>query len=220
MRKMHRPPLNFDDVVIDWRTVGLFQTNSFLVICAKTKEAVLVDSCGEFEVLKAMIESHEGVKLRYLLQTHAHLDHVAALAEMREWTQAPIVLHPEEMPLYEAVPMQCRLFGLPQIPSPPAPDQWVQEGDEISFGELTAKVVFTPGHTPGGITFEIGNHLFVGDTLFQGSIGRTDLPGGDYPTLMESLQRLLVYSDDALVFSGHGPVTTIGREREFNPFLS
>lgn len=219
MRKIHHPPLRFEDVVIDWRTVGMFQTNSFLVICEKTREAVLVDSSGEFNVLKDMIESHKDVKVRYLLQTHAHLDHVAALAEMKEWTQAPIVLHREEMPLYEAVPMQCRLFGLPQIPSPPPPDQWVEEGDEITFGELSAKAVFTPGHTPGGTTFVIAGHLFVGDTLFQGSIGRTDLPGGDYATLMESLQRLMTWSDETLVFSGHGAVTTIGRERQFNPFL-
>lgn len=220
MRKIHRPPLRFDRVVVDWRTVGLFQTNSFLVICENTREAAIVDSCGEFDVLQAMIASHEGINVRYLLQTHAHLDHVAALAEMKAWSQAPIVLHPEEAPLYEAVPMQCRLFGLPEIASPPAPDRWVREGDTLPLGDLTIQVIETPGHTPGGISFEIAEHLFVGDTLFQGSIGRSDLPGGNSATLMRSLHRLITWPEQTLVFSGHGPVTTIGRERDHNPFLS
>ena len=219
MRGRWKAPIQEERYLIDWRTVGMFQTNSFLVACPKTREGVLIDASGEFPVLKEMITSH-GVTIRYLLQTHAHLDHVAALAEMKAWTGAPIVIHKDEMPLYEAVPMQCRLFGLPAMSSPPPPDIFLHEGDTFDFGELSARAIMTPGHTPGGVTFAIAEHLFVGDTLFQGSIGRTDLPGGDMLTLLNSIQgQLLTWPDETLVFSGHGFVTTIGNERRTNPFL-
>ena len=212
------PPIKTDDILIDWRTVGLFSTNSFLIVCQKTKAAALVDAAGDAEVLLEMIEAHD-VTIQYLLQTHAHLDHVAALDQLKKATNAPILLHRDELQLYENVEMQCSLFGLPPVPSPPPPDRFVVEGEQFKIGELEVKVYETPGHTPGGISFSISRYLFSGDSLFAGSIGRTDLPGGDTNTLMASLQRFLTFSNDTMVFSGHGPVTTIGQERKFNPFL-
>jgi len=215
-------PIQTDDIVIDWRTVGAFMTNSHVVICPKTKEAALIDGAGEAPVLQEMMESH-GVVPKYYLQTHAHLDHVAALGELKAWHDAPIVLHREEEMLYDNVAMQCRLFGLPALPNPPAVGQWIAEGDEIQVGALTAKVLETPGHTPGGVSFlfsgEWGQYIFSGDTLFAGSIGRVDLPGADPMAMKASLQRLLALPDETEVFTGHGPPTTIGAERRSNPYL-
>lgn len=212
------PPHQTETLLIDWRTVGPFMTNSFLVMCQKTKEAVIVDSSAEGEVLQQMIKAH-GADVRYLLQTHAHLDHVGALGFLKDLTGAPILIHEAEMPLYDSVPMQCQLFGLPPMDVPPAPDKMIAEGDRITFGELEAVVIETPGHTPGGISFLLDGFLFGGDTLFAGSIGRTDLPGGDHAVLMRSLQTLTELPEETLVFSGHGPVTSIGREKQYNPFL-
>mgnify|MGYP000509780126 CR=1 FL=1 len=220
--KTPKTPIKNDKVIIDTRTVGPFAANSYLIACADTKEGALIDACDNFPALKEMIEAH-GITLKYLLQTHAHLDHVAALKEMKEWSDAPILLHPAEKELYDNIPMQCRLFGLPPFPSPPAPDQWIQGGEELKLGNLTIHYIDTPGHSPGSITFQVKadkEYLFAGDTLFEGSIGRTDLPGGSYGVLMNSLQILLQSPDDTVVLSGHGGLTTIGKERKTNPFLS
>ncbi|MEM1007854.1 MAG: MBL fold metallo-hydrolase [Myxococcota bacterium] len=215
---MLKTPFEHAGYLIDQRTVGPFQTNSFLMLCTQTREAVLIDSCAEFTVLKAMIETHDA-EIVALLQTHAHLDHVGALAEMQDWTDAPIFLHPHEQPLYEALPMQCELFGLPKMPTPPPYDHPLHEGEEITFGHCTLRVLETPGHTPGGVTFVTERLALVGDTLFASSIGRSDLPGGDASVLMQSLQRLMELDDDTVVCAGHGPLTTIGQERTHNPFL-
>lgn len=216
-------PFKKDNIWIDWRTVGLFATNSHLVICPHTKEAVLVDGSGDFPVLRKMFEAYEDLKIKYYLQTHAHLDHVAALDDLFSWHEAPILLHKEEEMLYNNVPMQCQLFGLPPMPTPPPVGQWIKEGDTLTCGQLTIKVIETPGHTPGGVTFmiETGGEtfMFCGDTLFAGGIGRTDLPGGDTATLFQSLERLQTYPDETFVFTGHGPATTIGQESRSNPFL-
>lgn len=215
-------PFRNKDIVIDWRTVGAFMTNSHLLVCPHTKEAALFDASGEAPKLRSMIEEQE-CQFKYYFQTHAHLDHVAALSELKAWNAAPILLHPEENMLYDNLPMQCQLFGLPPLPTPPPVDQWIKEGDVFQVGALTVRVWDTPGHTPGGVSFLVDtddqHFLFSGDTLFAGSIGRTDLPGGDMRTLQTSLKRLLTLPDDTFVFTGHGPPTTIGRERQSNPFL-
>lgn len=212
-------PIKTDEIIVDWRTVGPFMTNSFLVACPKTREAALVDASAQADTLLEMIAEHD-VTIRLLLQTHAHLDHVGALAKMKEVTEAPIWIHEDEMELYDNVPMQCRLFGLPSLPSPPPPDRMIKEGETFTIGALSCEVLETPGHTPGGVSFQVNDtYLFSGDTLFAGSIGRHDLPGGDLQVLMRSLRRLCELPDDTLVFSGHGPVTSIGHEKKYNPFL-
>lgn len=212
------PPFETATQRIDWRTVGPFQTNSYLLLCKKTGEAAIIDACDEADELLAMIEAHKA-KVVWLLQTHGHLDHVAALDDLKKATGAPIVLHAAEVPLYEQVEMQYRLFGLPPRPSPPPPDRFVVEGETLQVGELSIRVLETPGHTPGGISFLAEQTLFSGDTLFQSSIGRSDLPGGDHRVLMRSLQRLVRLDPATEVFPGHGPPTTIEREARFNPFL-
>ncbi len=212
-------PIVHEHWLVDRRTVGPFLTHSHLVVCRKTKKAVLVDACAEFNVLKSMVEEHDA-ELVYLLQTHAHLDHVGALTEMKEWSQAPIAIHREEMSLYEQLPMQCRLFGLPNMSSPPAPDVWLNEGDRLEVGELSFEVLSTPGHTPGGVTFRVGDELlFVGDSLFAGSIGRTDLPGGNLNQLLASIQQFRKLPSGIRVLPGHGNSTTLEREFQYNPFL-
>lgn len=215
-------PYTNDTVLIDWRTVGPFMTNSHVIVCTETKEAALVDASGDAPVLKEMLSKH-GIQIKYYLQTHAHLDHVAALDELKTWHDAPIVLHKEESDLYDNVEMQCRMFGLRPFPSPPPVDQWVDDGDTINFGTLQAQVLFTPGHTPGGISFffDTGEqtYLFSGDTLFAGSIGRTDLPGGDMRVLQQSLKKLMKLPPQTLIFTGHGPPTTLRDELRSNPFL-
>lgn len=217
---MVQNPIETDSLIIDWRTVGPFATNSYFVMCKETKEAALIDACDRASELQAMIKRHGG-NLKYLLQTHAHLDHVAALPEMKElWPDAPIVLHPEEKMLYDNVDQQCRMFGLPPFPSPPPVDQWMKDGEEVTLGKHTFKAIFTPGHSPGSLTFWIDNDfLFAGDVLFAGSIGRTDLPGGSMKVLLDSIKRLMDDVGEAQVFPGHGPPTTLSQEQQHNPFL-
>ncbi|TNE46818.1 MAG: MBL fold metallo-hydrolase [Deltaproteobacteria bacterium] len=217
---MVQSPIETDALIIDWREVGPFAANSYLVVCKATKEAVLIDGCDRAPTLQAMINKHDA-NLKYLLQTHAHLDHVAALPELKElWPDAPIVLHRDEKMLYDNVEQQCRMFGLPPFPPPPPVDQWMEDGEEIAFGELKAKAYLTPGHSPGSLTFQIAEkYLFAGDVLFAGSIGRTDLPGGSMKVLLGSIKRLLREVGDGQVFPGHGPPTTLSHEEKYNPFL-
>jgi glyoxylase-like metal-dependent hydrolase (beta-lactamase superfamily II) len=207
-------------MTIRFAPLGLFATNCFVVRCAETGACAIVDSCADFEVIEAMVDAGGG-NVALLLQTHAHIDHVAALGETKAAYGAPIVIHTDEMPLYDVAPMQGAMFGIHTDPLPP-PDRFVEEGQSVTLGSLTAKVLLTPGHTPGGICFwfEDQNVVFSGDLLFAGSIGRTDLPGGDTPTIMRSLRRIVTdVPDDTLVLSGHGPQTSIGREKAHNPFV-
>ncbi len=206
-------------LIIDWRTVGPFAANSYLVVCKETREAVLVDACDEAPVLQQMIETHDAT-LKILLQTHAHLDHVAALADLKKWSSAPIYLHPDEKMLYDNVEQQCSLFGLPPFPSPPPVDHWMEDHEVISFGNLQIRTILTPGHSPGSITFHMDDFLFAGDVLFMGSVGRTDLPGGSMKVLLKSIQRLIQDVEKASVFPGHGPPTELAREAKTNPFLA
>ncbi len=201
-------------------TVGLFAENSYFVVDEASNEAVAIDPGDEAPRLLEMI-SNRGWNVRWILNTHAHLDHVGAVAAIKDATGAPFHLHERENELLEQLPLQAAMFGV-SPPPVPAVDAPLTEGDVFSFGKepIEIRVFETPGHSPGGVSFDIGGVLIVGDTLFAGSIGRTDLPGGDGPTLMRSIrERLLVYPDETRVYAGHGPPTTIGAERRSNPFL-
>ena len=163
--------------------------------------------------------------MKYILLTHAHIDHVTGVAEAVRALKAPVYLHRDDLFLYDAVPQQAAMFGLP-VPSVPAIEHFFDLQTSLAFGDLEVKVHHTPGHCPGGVCLQVGpsgqpgRDLFVGDTLFAGSIGRTDLPGGDYETLMHSIKAVLfALGDDAAVYPGHGPATTIGQERKTNPFV-
>lgn len=201
--------------------LGVVQTNCFVIGCTETGVGAVVDCSAQPEAIKAMIAHDPSPNVEHLLQTHAHIDHVVALGPIKASTQAPIYLHKADLWLYEAAPMQSQMLGLPAIPPLPAPDVFLEEGDTVTVGALTAEVLLLPGHTPGSICFwfKAQQVLFSGDVLFAGSIGRTDLPGGDWDTMRASLKRIMTLPDETLVLSGHGPATTIGRERGSNPFL-
>jgi glyoxylase-like metal-dependent hydrolase (beta-lactamase superfamily II) len=211
-------------VLLHTAAVAPFYKNGFLVTCEDTREALLIDPGDEVEELLAASRS-AGTKVKAVLLTHAHLDHITGVGRVKAALDVPVWLHPDDQFLYDAIVEQGRMFGLHVEPQPPV-DAHYSPGTPLNFGRYQVDVHHTPGHCPGGVCLAIGRpdetrrDLFVGDTLFAGSIGRTDLPGGDYQTLIHSIQTVLfAFPDDAVVYSGHGPVTTIGRERQTNPFL-
>lgn len=201
-----------------------FYKNGFLVGCEQTREAAVIDPGDEIEEVVAAVKE-AGLSVTRILLTHAHLDHVTGVARAKEVFGAPVYLHAADLPLYEGVVQQGRMFGLRVEPQPPV-DHFYAPSDAIRFGRYEVHAHHTPGHCPGGVCLQVGEagqpglDLFVGDTLFAGSIGRTDLPGGDYDTLIRSITSVLfAFGDDARVYPGHGEPTTIGRERRTNPFL-
>jgi glyoxylase-like metal-dependent hydrolase (beta-lactamase superfamily II) len=210
-------------MILEVRAVGPFYKNGFLVACPRTRQGVLIDPGDEVADLVAAARRCDAAVTAVLL-THAHADHVSGVAAAKDAFGAPVYLHREDLFLYNAAVQQGAMFGL-HVAQPPPVDLHY-EGPPIRFGDLEARVHHTPGHCPGGVCLQIGpageagEHLFVGDTLFAGSIGRTDLPGGSYPVLMRSITGVLFpLGDDRIVHPGHGPDTTIGRERTTNPFV-
>jgi glyoxylase-like metal-dependent hydrolase (beta-lactamase superfamily II) len=201
-----------------------FYKNGFVVGCETTREAVVIDPGDEIEALVRQVDERK-LTVRHVLLTHAHLDHITGVARAREAFGAPVHLHEADLPLYDAVVQQGMMFGL-QVNRQPRPDRFYRDDEVVRFGGMAVRVHHTPGHSPGGVCLQVGSSdeagldLFVGDTLFAGSIGRTDLPGGDYDTLIRSIREVLfAFADEARVYPGHGEPTTIGRERATNPFL-
>lgn len=205
-------------MIIKKLEVGPIMANCFILGCESTKEAVVIDPGDDSDrILMELAKSELNVK--YLINTHGHFDHVGANKRMKEVTGAKLAIHPEDEPMFKELSHSASMFGLTAQNSPPA-DILLKHGDEISFGEINLKVIHTPGHSKGGICLYTKGHLFSGDTLFAGSIGRTDLPGGDYDTLISSIKNNLLSLDDkTIVYTGHGPETTLGDEKRSNPFL-
>jgi len=209
-------------MILESAADGPFMKNGYVLGCERTREAVYIDPGDEVEQLLAFI-AREQLVVSHLLLTHAHVDHVSGLARAKRELGAPIYLHRDDLPLYKDAVQHGMLFGM-RIEEPPPVDRFY-DSSVITFGDHQVSVHHTPGHCPGGVCLAVTPSdeptcLFVGDTLFAGSIGRTDLPGGDYETLMKSITEVLFpFGDEALVFSGHGPETTIGRERTTNPFV-
>ncbi len=199
--------------------VGPLQVNCFILADEKTKDAVVIDPGDDArDILKVINE--KGLKVKYIVNTHAHFDHVGANKAVKEATGAELLLHEADLPVLATVSHQSRSFGMKPVASPPA-DRYVKHGDVITAGEVSLKVLHTPGHSPGGISLLEQGMVFTGDALFAGSIGRTDFPGGDLLTLLRSIKtNLMTLPDDTKVFSGHGPASTIGEERRENPFLN
>jgi hydroxyacylglutathione hydrolase len=212
-------------IIIESQAVGPFHKNGFVVACPRTREGVIIDPGDEIAGLLEFVTA-EKLKIRHILLTHAHVDHVTGVAAAKQALGVPVHLHRDDLFLYERTVEQGRHFGLIVDQAPPPIDAFYAAGESIEFGDFVARPHHTPGHCPGGVCLEVarqserGLDLFVGDTLFAGSIGRTDLPGGDYATLIGSITTVLfAFGDEARVYPGHGPDTTIGRERKTNPFL-
>lgn len=207
-------------MIVKQLPLGPIQTNCYIAGCEQTKEGVVIDPSADPDRILAEIKDSE-LEIKYILLTHAHFDHILAAGPLLEAVQAPMALHPLDLPLLRNSG-GAKFFGIPQIPPTPEPDMELAEGDAITFGDYTLQVLFTPGHTTGHVSFyePSARVIFDGDVLFAGGIGRTDLPGGDYQTLMNTIkEKLMILPDDTTVCSGHGPVTTIGRERASNPWL-
>jgi glyoxylase-like metal-dependent hydrolase (beta-lactamase superfamily II) len=210
-------------MILETRAVAPFYKNGFVLGCERTREGVLIDPGDEVDGLLTAVRDSE-LEVRYILLTHAHLDHITGVAAAKAAFDAPVYLHRDDLFLYDTVVQQGEMFGF-KIQPQPAPDVFY-DLSPLHFGDYEVAVHHTPGHCPGGVCLQIGRtgdrgiDLFVGDTLFAGSIGRTDLPGGDYATLMRSITEVLFpLGDGAIVHPGHGPDTTIQRERTTNPFV-
>ena len=211
-------------MIIESQAVGPFFKNGFVVSCETTREAVLIDPGDEVASLLQYATRNQLI-IRHILLTHAHVDHVTGVAAAKRALNVPVYLHKDDLFLYERAVETGRLFGLTVEPQPPI-DVFYTPHQVITFGQYEVRWHHTPGHCPGGVCLQVGKagefgkELFVGDTLFAGSIGRTDLPGGDYQVLIASIKNVLFgFGDVAIVHSGHGPDTTIGQERRTNPFL-
>lgn len=199
-------------------SLGPMDNNTYLLTDEATGEAALVDPSFDSEKLLPEVLA-PGLSLRYILNTHAHFDHIIGNAFYAERTGAPIALHRADLPLLQALPTQAAMFGF-EAASSPEPSLWLEEGQTLILGGTKIEVRFTPGHAPGHVVFLIGDTVLAGDCLFAGSIGRTDLPGGSPETLLHSIRtQLLTLPDETKVLPGHGEPTTIGRERRTNPFL-
>jgi len=197
--------------------VGPIETNCYVVTCPETRETVVIDPGGYDAPLAQYIED-EKLPVKYIINTHSHFDHTGGNKKIKEATGAPLLIHKAEAGALSRTSLGL-MFGMRIDKSPPA-DQFIAEGDEITFGTITLKVTETPGHSPGSVTLYTDKVAFVGDALFAGSIGRTDLPGGSYNTLIQSItEKILPLGDDTIVCSGHGPETTVGQEKLYNPFL-
>jgi hydroxyacylglutathione hydrolase len=200
--------------------VGIIQTNCYLIGDEVSREGAVIDPGGDPEPILAAIEA-EGLTIRYILNTHAHFDHMAANGSLLAATGARLAVHPADLELL-ATGGGGRWFGLLSSIYSPTPEIELSDGQELALGELRIKVLHTPGHSPGHVAFYLSNEgvLFSGDALFQNSIGRTDLPGGDRATLVASIRhQFLALPDETVVYPGHGPDTTIGDERSHNPYL-
>ena len=211
-------------MIIERAAVGPFFKNGFVVGCEATRDAVLIDPGDEVAALLASADRQK-LTIRHILLTHAHVDHVTGVAAAKRKLGVPIHLHRDDQFLYDHAVQSGAMFGLNVEPQPPI-DLYYTPGEVIGFGACEVRPHHTPGHCPGGVCLQVGRkgeagkELFVGDTLFAGSIGRTDLPGANFDVLIASIRGVLfAFGDDAIVHPGHGADTTIGHERRTNPFL-
>ena len=210
-------------MILEVRAVAPFYKNGFIVGCERTREAVIIDPGDEADELLGAVRDLE-VDVQGILLTHAHVDHITGVGAAKDAFDVPVYLHADDMFLYDSAVQQGAMFGFKVRQPPPVDVQY--DMTPIYFGDYEVAVHHTPGHCPGGVCLQIGKkgepgrQLFVGDTLFAGSIGRTDLPGGDYAVLMRSITEVIFpLGDEAIVHPGHGPDTTVSRERTTNPFV-
>lgn len=205
-------------LVIEHMMVGPLQSNCFIVGDEISGEAVIIDPGGDGDMILNAV-GRKPWKVTAILNTHAHFDHIAANAAVIKGTGAPLMAPKGDSPYMAQAHIAARMYGM-EVEASPEPDRLLDDGDTVGLGDEKIRMISTPGHTPGGATFVTSIGIFPGDSLFAGSIGRTDLPGGDYETLINSIKtRILILDDDTPVYPGHGPATTVGRERTHNQFL-
>jgi hydroxyacylglutathione hydrolase len=201
--------------------VGMLACNCSILGDETTGEAVVIDPGDDIERVQRVLAQHH-LHAKYIVATHAHIDHVGGIEKLKQATEAGVLMHQADLPLYQNLALQAEWLGVPS-PGIADVDQFLQEGDTLRCGALTLEVLHTPGHSPGSLSLYLpgeNQRIFSGDTLFQGSIGRTDLWGGSSEEILRSIrERLLIFPDQMPVFPGHGAPTTIGAERESNPFL-
>jgi len=199
--------------------VGPIQANCYVLGCERTIEAAVIDPGGDVDKI-LMTLSKDKFRCVYIINTHGHFDHTGDNKRLKEVTGAKLVIHRADAPMILHQGSNGSLWGMEVEDSPP-PDLYVEEKDVITFGDISLKVLHTPGHSPGGISLVSDKMVFVGDTLFAGSIGRTDLPGGDYEELIRNVkEKIFPLGDDVVIYPGHGPKTTVGREKRSNPFFA
>lgn len=201
-------------------TVGAFQVNTYLITDDKTGLSAIIDTGESSELLEHLQNQSPAINLSKILLTHGHLDHAGALTRIQASYTAETCLPRLEKPLFETLPVQGDWFGMSEFNRPCGRiDRWLDDGDVIELGEIRLTFISTPGHTPGQGCYYTDKEIFVGDTLFAGSIGRTDLPMGNEQLMFQSLEKLMTLPEHLLVYSGHGPVTTLAQEKQTNPFL-
>lgn len=206
-------------MIVDVFPVGPLQVNCTILGCPATHKGVVIDPGSDPDKVLAAVEKH-GLSVELILNTHGHFDHVGANAALKEATGAPLLIHHADVPMLGMASAQASAYGLSTQDSP-APDRELQGGETLNFGELSLEVLHTPGHSPGGVCFYREGVLVSGDTLFAGSVGRTDLPGGNHTQLLQSIKdKLAGLPPQTRVIPGHGPLTQIAHELKYNPFLN
>ncbi|MBF0429727.1 MAG: MBL fold metallo-hydrolase [Fibrobacteria bacterium] len=205
-------------MIIKTLSVGPIQANCYIIACEQTKKAAIIDPGDEAERIMDMVTS-EQLSIELILNTHGHFDHAGANAAIKKTTNATLIIHSLDAEMLGQLSTDAGMFGLSSDNSPP-PDKLVEDGDKLTLGNLSIDILHTPGHTPGGISFLVEEAVFTGDTLFAGSIGRTDLPGGDFQALEQSIRtKLYTLEDKIQVYPGHMGPTTISDEKRFNGFV-
>ena len=203
-------------MIIKTFVAGFLENNIYLILDEQSKKGVLIDAT---ECLPEIIEAAKGYNIEYILLTHGHFDHILGLTDLKKALNAKAVINQNDLIISDNVNEFTRLFNQPDI-IPPIYEKYIKDGDEINVGNLKIKVIYTPGHTEGGICYLIDDKLFSGDTLFRGSVGRTDLFGGNFKKLSDSVLNKLFKLDDKIkVYTGHGPETTIGYEKQYNEII-
>lgn len=197
-------------------TAGPFEANNYLIIDEKTQKAALIDASGSFDKVKELLGD---ATLEKILLTHGHFDHIGGCYDFQSKLGTKVFIHKDDAEMVNKLKEQLRMFGMPAQEEPTV-DGFVEDGEVVEVGELKLKVIHTPGHTKGGVCYVVEDKIFSGDTIFSQSVGRTDLPGGSFQELSASItQKLFALEGDYTIYSGHGPATTLEKERNFNPFF-
>ena len=206
-------------MILEHTVVGPLAVNCFIIGCKKTKQAVVIDPGDELSKILNILKNND-LTLKYILITHCHIDHVTLVEKMQNSIDCQVFMHKEDLFLIDNLLSHAQMFGLPD-PGKPHIDHFVEDNEIIKVGQLEIKVLHTPGHSPGSVSYKINNNVIVGDLIFSASIGRTDLPGGNYDTLINSVNtKIFTLADDTKIYPGHGPFTTVRSEKASNPFFN